>query len=113
MEVCAHVQVQKLPKNALSLWRVRYYSVDSRKHYDNHRSKCLLDRQRSRRNCKCAVHFEELFYEILLEVMRCSLATVASGSYQAHILGENLLVIVTTITIYIIAIVKARHSGKQ
>ena len=49
--------------------------------------------------------------ETLLKVMRCDLALMTTGAYQAHILGENFLVIITTIAVYVVALVKARRSG--
>lgn len=44
--------------------------------------------------------------------MRCDLALVTVDAYQAHIVGENLLVVATKITVYAIALVKAHRNGK-
>lgn len=38
---------------------------------------------------------------------------MTAGAYQTHILGENLLVIVTTITVHTIALAKAHYGGKM
>ena len=50
--------------------------------------------------------------ETLLEVLRCGLAEISSGAYQAYNAGEGLLVIIATIIVYVIALVKAHRSGK-
>ena len=49
--------------------------------------------------------------EILLKVVRCSLATITGGTYQKYITVGSFVVIIATIIVYAIAFVKARHSG--